>query len=100
MEDNNKPDQGDYFKYCGQTFWEFISGDPALYTGLIEPLGHQAKEKNEEFQQSYAQIINKFTKEFGSQYFDDDGAINWKKLVEFNSSTVVPRKKRFPSKQA
>ena len=45
----NNPDKGDYFKYCGQEFWEFISGNKDLYTELIEPLGHQAKEKNEEF---------------------------------------------------
>lgn len=24
---DNKPDKGDYFKYCGQKFWEFISGE-------------------------------------------------------------------------
>lgn len=39
------PDKGDYFKYCGQSFWEFISGYEDLYTGIIEPLGHKAKEK-------------------------------------------------------
>ena len=41
----NNPDKGDYFKYCGQEFWEFISGNKDLYTELIEPLGHQAKKK-------------------------------------------------------
>ena len=41
----NNPDKGDYFKYCGQEFWEFISENKDLYTELIEPLGHQAKEK-------------------------------------------------------
>jgi hypothetical protein len=44
---DNKPDKGDYFKYCGQRFWEFISGDENLYTEIIEPLGHKAKEKNQ-----------------------------------------------------
>ncbi len=28
---DNEPDKGDYFKYCGQRFWEFISGDKDLY---------------------------------------------------------------------
>ncbi|MCB1935052.1 MAG: hypothetical protein KDF59_03835 [Nitrosomonas sp.] len=32
------------FKYCGQQFWEFISGTSNLYTDIIEPLGHEAKE--------------------------------------------------------
>lgn len=32
------PDKGDYFKYCGQKFWEFISGNPDLYLKIIKPL--------------------------------------------------------------
>ena len=35
---DNNPDKGDYFKYCGQKFWEFISDDKFLYIDLIEPL--------------------------------------------------------------
>ena len=83
---SNTPDQDEYFKYCGQTFWAFISSDPNLYTDLIEPLGHTAKEKNDEFCHSYAQTINKFSQQFGAEYCEPNGAINWKKLVEFNSS--------------
>lgn len=82
---DNHPDKGEYFKYCGQLFWEFISNEPDLYTEIIEPLGTKAKEKNEEFMGSYSQMINKFTLEFGKD-FCDDGKINWEKLVIFNSS--------------
>ena len=60
----SKPDRGDYFKYSGQKFWEFISGNTDLYLKIIKPLGYSAKEKNEEFQNEYAQIVNKFTIEF------------------------------------
>jgi len=35
---------------------------------IIEPLGHKARERNEEFQKSYSQMINKFTKEFANIY--------------------------------
>jgi hypothetical protein len=83
---DNNPDKGDYFKYCGQKFWEFVSGDTDLYTKIIEPLGHQAKERNDDFIQSYAQMINKFTKEFADTFCKDDGSIDWDKLVRFNSS--------------
>jgi len=82
---DNKPDKGDYFKYCGQQFWELISGNENLYIDIIKPLGHKAKDKTEEFVKSYSQIINKFTQEF-SEDFCDDGIINWEKLVAFNSS--------------
>lgn len=81
----DSPDKGDYFKYCGQKFWEFVSGDENLYVEIIEPLGHKAKEKNEAFLEAYSQLINKFTLEFG-QRFCIDGKINWKALVKFNSS--------------
>ena len=81
---DNHPDKGDYFKYCGQRFWEFISGDDSLYTGLIEPLGHKAKEKNEEFENARAQIINMFSEEFCKK-FCVDGMIDWESLVKFNS---------------
>ena len=90
---NSNPDKGDYFKYCGQTFWEFISGDTNLYTEIIEPLGYRAKQKNDEFLKSYSQMINKFTREFATDFCDTNGAIDWRKLVRFNSSTVVPTKK-------
>jgi len=82
---DNVPDKGDYFKYCGQRFWEFISGNENLYVDLIEPLGHKAKERNDEFTKSYAKMINKFTKEFIVDFCKDSGEIDWVKLVKFNS---------------
>ena len=89
---DNKPDKGDYFKYCGQRFWEFVSGDTDLYTKIIEPLGHQAKERNDDFIQSYSQMINKFTKEFADTFCLNNGSIDWDKLVRFNSATIAPKK--------
>lgn len=89
---DNNPDKGDYFKYCGQRFWEFISGDTEFYTKIIEPLGHQAKERNDDFTISYSQMINKFTKEFADQFCLDDGSIDWSKLVRFNSAITIPTK--------
>ena len=82
---NNKPDKGDYFKYCGQQFWEFISGESALFTDIIEPLGHKAKEKNDVFVKAYSNILNIFTKEFADTYCKENGEIDWEKLVCFNS---------------
>lgn len=84
---DNKPDKGDYYKYCGQRFWEFISGNPNLYTEIIEPLGYKAKEKNEVFLLTYSKMLNKFTKEFIEEFCDQSGEINWNKLVSFNSSS-------------
>lgn len=81
----NRPDKGDYFKLCGQDFWELISGDPELYVEIIEPLGHQAKQHNEEFIIAYPKIINGFSYQFINE-FCDNGAIDWERLVKFNSA--------------
>ena len=92
---DNKPykAKGDYFKYCGQRFWEFISGNANLYTEIIEPLGHKAKDKNEEFLASYAQMINRFTLEFAND-FCIDGKINWEAIVKLNSSAEQPNRQK------
>ena len=83
---NKDPDKGDYFKYCGQQFWAFISEDSALYTKIISPLGYKAKEKNDAFSESYARVINTFTREFTADFCKPNGEIDWGKLVRLNSA--------------
>ena len=81
----NQPDKGEYLKLCGETFWALISGEAALYLDLIEPLGHRAKEKNDAFHDEYGRVQNKFTAAFIQDFCAADGAIDWDKLVRFNS---------------
>lgn len=90
---DNNPDKGDYMKYCGQDFWYFISGEKTLYVDIIEPLETKAKERNDEFQKRYAEMINVFTKEFIDDFCDKKGRIDWEKLVKFNSGSKVLEKK-------
>ena len=92
---DDKPDKGEHLKLCGQRFWEFISGDRNLYTEIIEPLGFKAKEKNLQFSTEYDKVINKFTLAFAKEYCLSSGAINWNKLVEFNSSSKKNTKLRY-----
>lgn len=83
---DNEPDKGDYYKFCGQRFWEFISGNDRLFTEIIDPLGYNAKERNDDFVKSYAQMINKFTRDFSNDFCKTNGEIDWDKLVRFNSA--------------
>lgn len=83
----------DYYKYCGQDFWEFISGDNDLYTEIIEPLGYLAKERNDEFQLSYAKAKNSFVAEFIADFCFADGSIDWEKIVKLNSESTILNKK-------
>jgi hypothetical protein len=81
---NKDPERDGYYKICGQEFWELISGSETLYVDIVEPIGFRAKEKNEEFLEAYASVVNKFTLAF-AQRFCTEGRIDWKKLLEFNS---------------
>jgi hypothetical protein len=80
-------DNGQYLRICGQEFWRFISGNDNLYTDIIEPLGHQAKQHNQRYEEELARVINKFTAEFSSE-FCRDGKIDWNGLVRFNSGNL------------
>ncbi len=52
------------------------------------PLGHRSKERNDDFMQSYANKLNKFTLDFATDFCLENGAIDWEKLVKFNSATT------------
>jgi len=88
--------KGDYFKKCGQSFWEFISGEPEFYKQIIEPLGHTAKERNDEFMQEYSMLLNRLSRQFMENFCKETGQINWDKLVEFNSGL---KEMKLPKKQ-
>jgi hypothetical protein len=74
-----------YIKIVGQNFWYLISRDKNLYTDIIEPIGHRAREHNEAFHIEKSKVINRLTRQLNNDFCDDSGAINWGKLVEFNS---------------
>lgn len=74
-----------YMKVVGQNFWYLISENKNLYTDIIEPIGYKAEEQNEKFMIEKCIVSDNFTKNFISEFCNDSGAINWVKLVEFNS---------------
>ena len=90
---DNKPDKGDYEKLCGQRFWEFISGDADFYTQVIEPVGHQAKKRNDDFAGKYDQVLTLFSQEFAAEYCVN-GKIGWSKIVVLGSSALAPKTAR------
>ncbi len=83
---DSSPDKSEYLKLCGQDFWSFISGDETLYTDIIEPLGHKAKENNDLFFAEYAKVVNRFSNEFMEMFCDSAGEIQWNKVIQFNSA--------------
>jgi hypothetical protein len=74
-----------YLKVVGQNFWYLISENKRLYTDIIEPIGHRAKEHNDAFLLEKSKVVNRFTKAFIDEFCDHSGAIDWVSLVELNS---------------
>ena len=74
-----------YFKYAGQDFWNFLSGDDNLYREIIKPIDAEARQKDEAFRAAYLAKVNELTADF-SLNFLHNGQIDWLKLVDFVSA--------------
>jgi hypothetical protein len=79
-----------YLKVVGQSFWHLISGNQNLSTEIVEPLGYRAKEHNDTFLEGRSEVANGFTGEFIADFCTPTGAIDWIRLVEFNSKNMNP----------
>lgn len=90
----SRTDQGDYLKLCGQEFWRLLSNDDGFYLRIIDPIGRDAKQHNDDFAQAYGAVINRFAKEFTDGFCAADGAIDWPKLVSFSSARRRARSAR------
>lgn len=87
---DGKPDKGDYFKYCGQEFWRLISGDSDFHARIIEPLGHRAKQRGDDFAARRRTTIESLSSEFSAKFCDEEGAIHWERFVSFSSAQKRP----------
>lgn len=74
-----------YFKFAGQDFWHFISGDDDLYREIIKPIDEEARQRDEEFKRAYDGKINSMVKEFSNIFLDREGLIDWVKLIDYVS---------------
>ncbi len=73
-----------YYKLCGQLFWELISGDGQLYKKIIQPLDKEAKKRDEVFKDLYADKINEMTKDIVELFYTRN-RLDWDKIVEYVS---------------
>lgn len=82
----------DYFKYCGQEFWELLSNDPGFYTSIIEPLGQDARKRDTHsaFREKLGVAKNRLIRDFLKDFCNEDGAIDWPKFVQYTSSITPP----------
>lgn len=73
-----------YYKICGQSFWELISGNNQLYKKIIQPLDKEAKKRDKIFKELYIKKINAMTKDLIDSFYIDD-SLDWNKIVDYTS---------------
>lgn len=81
----DKDREKSYYKFCGQEFWELVSGDNEFYQRIVMPIDKEAKKRDENFRNTYSAKINELTKDFSENYLTHDGHIDWEKLIDFVS---------------
>ena len=81
---HHDPDK-QYYKYAGQDFWHFISGDDQLYREIIVPMDKEARQKDEIFKKAYAAKVNEMLHQFTAHFMTPDNQIDWLKLIDFVS---------------
>lgn len=95
---DNKPHKRDkkdykmnYYKFCGQQFWELISGDDQLYKKLIKPLDKEVKRRDEIFQDLYIKKLNEMTKDL-IELFYIANSLDWDKITDYVSKRKSEKK--------
>jgi hypothetical protein len=84
FKENPDPEKS-YYKYAGQDFWNFISGDDDLYREIIKPINEEARARDEEFKLTYDGKVNSMVREFSNIFLNNEGLIDWVKLVDYVS---------------
>jgi len=77
-------------KHAGQAFWLLLSNEEEYYIRISHSIGKFATEHKELYQRSYIQTKSRILKQLMCNFVDDSGALNWAKIVEYNSGTKKP----------
>ncbi len=74
-----------YEELAGKDFWTELTGDEEFYIKLIRFMAELPEKYVTDFDESYQKAANRLVKEFTNEFCNEDGSIDWEKLVEFNS---------------
>ncbi len=77
----------------GQAFWQEITGDPDFYLKLVHLMRDYPDKQRERYQQEWSKAVNRFTRDLLNEFADEEGTLDWEKIVRFNSETPSHRRK-------
>jgi hypothetical protein len=86
-----------YRHSSGKQFWEEITGDPDFYLKIIQLMDDDfISQHRKDYKAEYDKAVNRYIREFTTDFCKPDGAIDWDKLLIFNSG---PRERRAPPRK-
>lgn len=80
-----------YEEVAGEEFWESLTGDKEFYKKIISYMDTLPQQYIDDFNTSYNKAYNRLVKDFSNEFCNQDGTINWEKLVDYNSGS--PKRK-------
>jgi hypothetical protein len=69
----------------GKAFWEELTGDPDFYLKLVRLMQDYPEQQKQHYQQEWAKAVNRFTRDLLNEFADSSGALDWEKILRFNS---------------
>jgi len=72
----------------GRSFWSLIANGTRLFDEILATFSSSTLKHSEIYEYKKAATLNKLTREFIERFCNADGAIDWLRLVEFNSGNL------------
>ena len=70
----------------GQAFWAELTGDDDFYLKLMDAISVKiTQEHRADYRVAWERAVNRYVQEFTRDFCAPSGAIDWSKLLEFNS---------------
>jgi hypothetical protein len=86
----NRGKKDNFSEEAGEVFWTNITGDKNFYIELIELVGIVAENHKMNFKSEWDKCVNRQYKRFIEVFGDEDGSIDWDKIVKYSSGEKVP----------
>ncbi len=77
---------------AGQEFWTLLTGESDYYLRIAAVIGDVVHGHAQEYKDAYDKKTNILVKQFAVNFVDDDGDIEWDRVVEFNSGAARPKR--------
>jgi Type II restriction endonuclease EcoO109I len=81
-------------KIAGQEFWQLLTGESDFYVRIADAISSPAMAHKEAFDKELLKKHSELLRQFMLEYVEADGSVRWQKVVEFNSASAKPSRKK------